>query len=109
MNHRPCAESGESTQIVPQTIGVAFRQERFHLQVGILPDRRSVGEQGPALSRQTHPSTTPVCRIRVTLTRPRRSSGLTAAVKVVRSMASSDATDPMPGGSGRFNDMSKEN
>jgi hypothetical protein len=45
----------------------------------------------------------------VTLTRPRRSSGLSAAVKVVRSMASSEATGPMPGGSGRFNDISKEN
>jgi hypothetical protein len=43
------------------------------------------------------------------LTRPRRCSGLSAAVKVVRSMASSDATGPIPGGSGRFNDISKEN
>ena len=64
MTHRPFAGLGESTQITPQTIGVALRQERFNFQVGILPDRRSVGEQGPALSRQTHPSTTPVHRIR---------------------------------------------
>ena len=63
MSHRPFAGSGESTQIAPQTIGVALRQERFNFQVGILPDRRSVGEQGPALSRQTQPSTTPVGRI----------------------------------------------
>lgn len=44
-----------------------------------------------------------------TLTRPRRTSGLSAAVKVVRSMASSDATDAMSGGSGRFSDISREN
>ena len=63
VSHRPFAGSGESTQIAPQTIGVALRQERFNFQVGILPDRRSVGEQSSALSRQAHPSTTPVCRI----------------------------------------------
>jgi len=45
----------------------------------------------------------------VTLTRPLRCSGLRAAVNVVRSMASSDATDAMPGASGRFNDISREN
>jgi hypothetical protein len=45
----------------------------------------------------------------VTLTRPRRSSGLSAAVNVVRSTASSDATDPMPGGSGRLSDIIREN
>ena len=42
-------------------------------------------------------------------TRPRRSNGLSAAVSVVRSIASSDATDPIPAGFGRFNDISKEN
>jgi hypothetical protein len=63
VSHRPFAGLGEGTQIAPQTIGVALWQERFNFQVGILPDWRSVGEQGPALSRQTHPSTTPVCRI----------------------------------------------
>jgi hypothetical protein len=59
----PFAGLGESPQIVPQAIGVALRQERFDFQVGILPDRRSVGKQGPALSRKTQPSTTPVSRI----------------------------------------------
>lgn len=57
------AGSGERLQIAPQAIGVAVRQERFHFQVGILPDRRSVGKQGPALSRKTQPATTPVSRI----------------------------------------------
>ena len=42
-------------------------------------------------------------------TRPRRSSGLSAAVRVVRSMARSDATGPMGGGSGRFRDIRSEN
>jgi hypothetical protein len=45
----------------------------------------------------------------VTLTNPRRSNGFNAAVNVVRSMASKDATSAIAGGSGRFNDMSKEN
>ncbi len=39
----------------------------------------------------------------------RRSSGLSAAVSVVRSMASSEATGPIGGGSGRFSDISREN
>jgi hypothetical protein len=45
----------------------------------------------------------------VTLTRPRRCNGFRAAVKVVRSIASSDATAPIPGGSGRFKDIISEN
>jgi hypothetical protein len=43
------------------------------------------------------------------LTSPRRSSGFKAAVNVVRSIASSDATGPIAGGSGRFNDIKSEN
>ena len=42
-------------------------------------------------------------------TNPRRSSGFSAAVRVVRSIASSDATGPIAGGSGRFNDINSEN
>ena len=38
----------------------------------------------------------------MTVTRSRRCSGLSAAVSVVRSMDSSDATEPMLGGSGRL-------
>ena len=45
----------------------------------------------------------------VTTTRPRRSNGLSAAVSVVRSMASSDATDAIPAGFGRFSDIMSEN
>jgi len=44
-----------------------------------------------------------------TLTRPRRCSGFRAAVSVVRSMASREATGPIGGGSGRLRDISKEN
>lgn len=40
---------------------------------------------------------------------PRRRSGLRAAVNVVRSIASNDATDPIVGASGRFNDIISEN
>jgi hypothetical protein len=43
------------------------------------------------------------------LIRPRRSRGLSAAVNVVRSIASSVATDAIPGGSGRFRDIMSEN
>jgi hypothetical protein len=67
VRHRPFAGLGESTQVAAQTIGIGVRQQCFNFQVGILPDRRSVGEQGPALSRQTQPSTTPVSRIGVDL------------------------------------------
>ncbi len=45
----------------------------------------------------------------VTLSRARRRKGLRAAVKVVRSMARSDATDAIDGGSGRFKDIISEN
>ena len=45
----------------------------------------------------------------MTLTSSRRCSGLSAAVSVVRSMDSSDATDPMLGGSGRFSAIIIEN
>jgi len=44
-----------------------------------------------------------------TLTSPRRSNGLRAAVSVVRSIASRDATGPMDGGSGRFSEINNEN
>ena len=54
---------GECPQVAAQAIGVAVLQPRFNFQVGSLPDRRSVGEQSPALWRQTQPSTTPVSRI----------------------------------------------
>ena len=43
------------------------------------------------------------------LTKARRSKGLRAAVKVVRSIASSVATAAIAGGSGRFNDIISEN
>ena len=43
------------------------------------------------------------------LIRLRRCSGLRAAVNVVRSIASNDATDPIVGASGRFNDIISEN
>jgi hypothetical protein len=43
------------------------------------------------------------------LSRARRCRGLRAAVKVVRSMASTDATASIPGGSGRFRDIMSEN
>jgi hypothetical protein len=62
-SHRPFAGLGESTQTVPQAIGVAVRQKRFHFQVGFFPDRRCVGQQRSSLSRKTQPSTTPVSRI----------------------------------------------
>lgn len=45
----------------------------------------------------------------VILIRLRRRSGFRAAVKVVRSMASNDATALMVGGSGRFKDIISEN
>ena len=44
-----------------------------------------------------------------TVTRPRRWSGLSAAVSVVRSMASRVATDASPAGSGRLSDIMREN
>ena len=39
----------------------------------------------------------------------RRRSGFRAAVKVVRSIARSEATEPIVGASGRFNDINNEN
>jgi hypothetical protein len=45
----------------------------------------------------------------VILSRPRRRKGLRAAVKVVRSIASSKATAAIPGGFGRFRDIISEN
>jgi len=45
----------------------------------------------------------------VILIRRRRCSGFRTAVKVVRSIASSDATAPMVGASGRFKDIISEN
>ena len=45
----------------------------------------------------------------VILIRRRRCSGFRAAVKVVRSIASSDATAPIVGASGRFKDIIREN
>ena len=44
-----------------------------------------------------------------TFTSPRCSSGFKAAVRVVRSIASNDATGRIDGGSGRFNDINSEN
>ncbi len=44
-----------------------------------------------------------------TLNKPRRSSGFNAAVKVVRSIASSSATGAIGGGTGRFSDTRSEN
>lgn len=44
----------------------------------------------------------------VTLIRPRRSKGFSAAVKVVRSIASSEATAAIPGAFGRFSDIRSE-
>jgi hypothetical protein len=41
--------------------------------------------------------------------RPRRCSGFRAALKVVRSIASNDATAPIAGASGRFKDIIREN
>jgi hypothetical protein len=62
--HSNCETAlGERPQVAAQAIGVAVRQQCFHFQVGSLPDRRSVGEQSPALSCQADPSTTPVRRI----------------------------------------------
>jgi hypothetical protein len=45
----------------------------------------------------------------VMLSRARRRKGLRAAVNVVRSIASSDATAAIDGGSGRFKDIISEN
>ena len=45
----------------------------------------------------------------VILSRPRRRKGLRAAVKVVRSIASSEAAAAIPGGFGRFRDINREN
>ena len=42
-------------------------------------------------------------------TSPRRSSGLSIAVRLVRSIANRAATGAMEGGSGRFSAMSWEN
>jgi hypothetical protein len=44
-----------------------------------------------------------------TITNPRRSNGFNAAVNVVRSIVSKDATAAIAGGSGRFSDISNEN
>lgn len=43
------------------------------------------------------------------LSKPRRANGFRAAVNVVRSIPSSDATAPKSGGSGRFSDIISEN
>ncbi len=45
----------------------------------------------------------------ITLIKPRRCSGLRAAVNVVRSIARNEATDPIAGASGRFKDIINEN
>jgi hypothetical protein len=49
------------------------------------------------------------CWFGVILSSPRRLSGFSAAVKVVRSIASKDATAPIVGASGRFKDIINEN
>ncbi len=66
-------------------------------------------EQGSSLWGERHQTGAAVGGVAVILTRPRRCKGLRAAVRVVRSIASSDATDAMPGGSGRFRDIMSEN
>lgn len=48
-------------------------------------------------------------RLGAILTSPRRWSGLSAAVSVVRSIASKAATEAIVGGSGRFSDINSEN
>ncbi len=45
----------------------------------------------------------------VILSKPRRRKGLRAAVNVVRSIASNEATAAIPGGCGRFRDIISEN
>jgi hypothetical protein len=60
---------------------------------------------GDRASNRLRRSAVPV----VTVTNPRRSNGFNAAVNVVRSIASKDATSAIAGGSGRFSDISNEN
>ena len=101
----------ECAQIVPEAVEVAIAEEGLHLGVGVLPDGDGlVAEQSSPLRGQRHQTAAAVAAGSVViLTRARRSRGLRAAVKVVRSIASSDATAAMAGGFGRFRDIMSEN
>jgi hypothetical protein len=105
---------------VPGTHDKAFKSRRS--RSGSTPPNRASAsacvlcQTGTALSSKFHPLEVRLSkRPRLSAgsifvsTKPRRTSGFRAAVSVVRSIARGDATDPMPGGSERLSDISKEN
>ena len=101
--------SGERAQIAAEPIGMRATEKMLQPRMRALPNRNRAGQQCPtadvSLSLRLRLST----RSAVTSTKPRRSKGFRAAVSVVRSIASSAATEPMLGGSGRFSDIISEN
>ena len=116
----------ETVMIGAPGCGGAWRQERarrfFRRRSGLWSRRRPsmlrwvLCQTGTACTSSLRPFGVRVIRRArpsvgsgVILTRPRRWRGLRAAVRVVRSIASSDATAAMPVGSGRLRDIMSEN
>ena len=94
-SHRPFAGLGESTQIVAQASQGRRPAGVLQFSGGHLP-RSALRWPAQSLPFRVRLDLRPrrSAGSGLTLTRPRRSSGLSAAVKVVRSMASSEATPP---------------
>jgi hypothetical protein len=100
---------GKGSKVAAEALWVTTVKESFDFQVSMLPDWDSVSEQASPLRRQFHQAPAPVSGATITLTRPRRSNSFSPAVKVVRSITSSDATAAIPGGFGWFSNISSEN
>lgn len=101
--------SRQNPQVAPQVIGRAVREHMIELSMRLLPDRHCFGQESSSCRGQHHPAFAPARESTATLMEPRRSSGLCAAVNVVRFMARKAATPPMVGGSGRLRAIIKEN
>ena len=102
--------SAQVMQARAQNIRAGTPQPTFRRRVRALPYRGGGGEEGPP-GRPSAGAGGCACLRgpRLTFTRPRRSSGLTLAVTVVRSMASRAETSLMLGGCGRLSDIRSEN
>ncbi len=101
----------QRAQVAAEKIRIAIRETAADLRVGAAPRtawRAPAGAVPAGVGAIRRPTLCP-SESAVTTTRPRRSNGLSAAVSVVRSMASSDATDAIPAGFGRFSDIMSEN
>ena len=102
-------EPGYGAKVLRQTVSDRARDEPVERVVGRTPDLDTLGEHGATLPVRSTLRLLRSFASSFTSIMPRRSSGLSAAVSVVRSIASSAATDPIVGGSGRFSDIRSEN